>query len=346
MSVYRRGKIWWVRFQAQGRRIRQSAKTTSRHVALQYERELREQYAHIARGGKPRRTYEEAMERFIVEHHQVLKPETARRYVSCAKALQPHLEPLYLDQIGRRVLSDMVAYWRREGKSRDTMRNNLACLSSMFACAIDWEWSETNPVQSFRKHTLGKPTRRTRYLTHAEERRVLDYASLYLEPMIAFAIDTGLRLEEQLSMTWDQVDLRRREIVIPRTKTDNPRTVPLLNRVATILAQQPRHFTSPYVWCKQDGSRYHKLTRGLAGAARRGCVENLRWHDLRRTCGCRLLQDHKMDIFKVSRWLGHKTVAVTERSYAFLRSDDLHEAVATFPATGAGIAKTGNGGNA
>ena len=34
-----------------------------------------------------------------------------------------------------------------------------------------------------------------------------------------------------------------------------------------------------------------------------------------------------MDLYKVSRWLGHKTVAVTERAYAFLRIDDLHEAI-------------------
>lgn len=303
---------------------------------MKYERELREQYATIARGGQPRRTYQEAMKRFILEHHPILKPETARRYITSAKALHPHLETLYLDQIGRRALSEMVAYWRREGKARDTMRNNLACLSSMFACCIDWEWSETNPVQAFRKHSLGKTMRRTRYLSHAEEARLLKYASNYLEPMITFAIDTGLRLEEQLSMTWDQVDLRRQEISIPKTKTDNPRTVPLLERVATILAHHPRHISSPYVWCKPDGSRYLKLTRGLAGAARRGVVENLRWHDLRRTCGCRLLQDLKMDIFRVSRWLGHKTVAVTERSYAFLRADDLHEAVATKTATGSG----------
>ncbi len=34
-----------------------------------------------------------------------------------------------------------------------------------------------------------------------------------------------------------------------------------------------------------------------------------------------------VDIFTVSRWLGHKSVAITERSYAFLRTKDLHKAV-------------------
>lgn len=337
MSVYRRGKVWWVRFQAQGVEIRQSARTHSRATALKYERELREQYATMARGGQPRRSYREAMQRFLLEHLPTLKPETQRRYRSSAKALHYHLESLYLDQIGRRQLSDMLSYWQREGKSRDTKRNNLACLSSMFACCNDWEWCEGNPVKSLRRGAVGKPVRRTRYLSHDEEARLLAACGGYLRPMVAFAIDTGLRLEEQLSMTWDQVNLRDREIVVPITKTDAPRIVPLLDRSAQILAHHPRHIASAYVWCKADGSRFGKLTRGLAGAARRAGIVDLRWHDLRRTCGTRRLKSG-VSMERVSKWLGHASISVTEKSYAFLDVSDLHEAVGTKTGTGHGDA--------
>ena len=68
MSVYKRGNVWWVRFQWRGAEIRRSARTTSRAQALKYENELREQHGRIARGGEPRRTYREAMERFVTEH--------------------------------------------------------------------------------------------------------------------------------------------------------------------------------------------------------------------------------------------------------------------------------------
>lgn len=328
MSIYRRGKIWWVRFQAQGVEIRQSARTTSQSTALKYERELREQYATIARGGQPRRSYREAMERFILEHLPTLKPETQRRYRSSAKALHPHLEGLWLDQINRGILSDMLAYWQREAKARDTKRNNLACLSSMFSMCIDWDWCDSNPVQSLRKRALGAPVARTRYLRHEEEAALLAHARGYMHPMIAFAIDSGLRLEEQLSMTWDQVDLKRLEIVVPITKTSTPRVIPLLERSAQILAHHPRHISSNWVWCKSDGSRYGKLTRGLAGAAKRADVTDLKWHDLRRTCGTRRLKSG-MPLEKVSKWLGHKTIAVTQRSYAFLDVSDLHAEVGT-----------------
>ncbi|MBX9590326.1 MAG: hypothetical protein K2X43_13545 [Hyphomonadaceae bacterium] len=58
------------------------------------------------------------------------------------------------------------------------------------------------------------------------------------------------------------------------------------------------------------------------------------WHDVRRTCGCRLLQGvvidgvmRKLSMERVSKWLGHSSITVTERHYAFLTVDDLHEAV-------------------
>ena len=176
---------------------------------------------------------------------------------------------------------------------------------------------------------------RRRYLNHDEEMRLLASSPTPWRDMIAFAIDTGLRREEQLTLTWDQVDLNAAHITIPITKTGNPRMVPLLDRSAQILAHLNRvrfmraEGDSDWVFCKRDGSRYVQPNRALKAAAQFSNIDNLWWHDFRATCACRLLQDHKVDIFKVSKWLGHKSVITTERHYGFLRIEDLHEAVGT-----------------
>jgi integrase len=60
-------------------------------------------------------------------------------------------------------------------------------------------------------------------------------------------------------------------------------------------------------------------------------MDHLIWHDLRRTCGCRLLQDHKLSMKAVSEWLGHESIATTEKAYAFLKIEHLHAAVGTGP---------------
>ena len=287
--------------------------------------------------GKPRKMYTEAMGEFVAQHLPSLKPSARRRYGVSIDRLTPRLGGLYLDQITTTKLREFVAYRRREGVMDATIRRDLACLSSMFTLAVSEGWADANPVKNMDKRSIRESAPRTRYLSHNEEMALIYHAGAYLWPMIAFAIDTGLRLEEQLSLEWSQVNLKRGEIFIPNTKTEMPRTVQLLPRAARLLAQLPVRLGSPYVFTKRDGSRYGKLTRGLAGAVRRAGLKDLKWHDLRRTCGCRLLQDHGLDIFKVRGWLGHKSVAVTERSYGFLGNETIREAlgVGTKMVTGA-----------
>ena len=71
-----------------------------------------------------------------------------------------------------------------------------------------------------------------------------------------------------------------------------------------------------------------QLARQLAQAiAREAGIAKLKVHDLRRTCGCRLLQDHRLEMAEVSRWLGHATTDITEAAYAFLEAENLHDAI-------------------
>lgn len=336
MSTYLRGQVWWVRFQWKGETIRRSARTGSRRHAEEFERDLRETYRKMMHG-KPRKTYKEAMGEFVAQHLPSLKPSARRRYGTSIDRLTPRLGDLYLDQINTTRLREFVSYRRREGVKDATIRRDLACLSSMLTLAVSEAWVDANPVKNMDKRSIRESAPRTRYLSHNEETALIYHSGAYLWPMIAFAIDTGLRLEEQLSLEWSQVDLKRGEIFIPNTKTDMPRTVQLLPRSAQMLAQLPVRLGSPHVFTKRNGTRYGKLTRGLAGAVKRAGLKDLKWHDLRRTCGCRLLQDHALDIFKVRAWLGHKSVAVTERSYGFLGDETIRDAlrVGTIAVTGA-----------
>ena len=324
MSVYKRGGVWWVKFQREGQTVRRSSGSSLKRVAQQFERDLKEEHARIRRGGKPRMTFNDMMARFVREHFPNLKPSAARRYEQSIKALRRQFNDQYLDQIDKRALSDFVAARRKKVKT-PTIRRDLACLSSAFECAIGWDWCDVNPVRQIKKRTIPDAKPRTRYLKPGEYKRLMKASPDYLAASIRFAVATGLRLEEHLSLTWDQVNIFRREVTLLDTKTGTPRIVPLTDEAIAALNHFPRHFQSKYVFRKKDGSRYKRFTRGLAGAAKRAKIKDLRWHDLRRTCGSWLLQGG-VDIFTVSRWLGHRSVAVTERAYAFLDTAQLHEA--------------------
>jgi integrase len=80
------------------------------------------------------------------------------------------------------------------------------------------------------------------------------------------------------------------------------------------------------------------MNKGLAGAAKRAGIAPVTWHDLRRTCGCRRLQEDRLSMEEVSKWLGHSSIVVTEQTYAFLEDEHLQRAVRTGTEAGTGKA--------
>ena len=332
MGIYRRGQKYWARAQRSGREHRASLKTSSKAVAERRYREWLDELDAIEWGDKPRRRFADAADRFIREHLSTLRISSARRYGVSLAWLADEFENKHLDQIDTAELAEFERKRREAGASPPTVRRDLACLSSIFGSCIEWEWCDLNPVPAYmrrrKKRGLREAPARTRYLSHEEEAQLLAHASPSVQIAVSFAIDTGLRRGEQFGLTWDKIDLQVGEILLDgNTKSGKPRRVPLLPRSAQILAHLPRHFRSPYVFCHQNGDRYVNREKGLKAARRRAGIRALRWHDLRRTCGCRLLQDHGMSMEGVRDWLGHHSVTVTEKTYAFLEIEHLHRAV-------------------
>jgi integrase len=346
-SIFKRGETYWGLFKREGKRFRKSLETTSKVVAQERLAQWLTEMKAAKWGEKPPRTFSETAERFAKEHFKDIAPQSARRYYTSLLALSDSFEGMCLHEITRSKLLEFERRRRDEGLSLSTVRRDLRCLSVMFSCASDWEWLEdgVNPVGAFlkkrsRRGGLKEADARTRYLFHREEDPLLEAALHHRDhfektgkayPMlwaaIVFAIDTGLRDHEQLGLQWPQIDMERRQVTV-RGKGGKVRTVPLLTRTMEMLRAMPRHPSSEYVFWHDDGERYNRLYRPLQTACKRaGITDHVQWHDLRRTCGCRLLQDHKLSMSEVSRWLGHSSVKVTEKHYAFLSVEHLHAAV-------------------
>lgn len=348
-DIYRRGKTYWARAQRKGCEYRRSLKTKNRSVAQRRFREWLEELDAIAYGEKPRRAWEEAAEKFIREHLKNIKHSAATRYGVSLKHLDEHFGGKMLHQVTSAEMSDFETKRRVAGVTSSTIRRDLSCLSSLMTSAVDWEWVEANPVPAFLKRRakrgLKEGAARTRYLTDEEERRLIAAAMssetrtkngkrpgkpTCVREAIILAIDTGLRREELFGLTWKQVDMIRGLIDTgTKTKSGRARKVPVSDRARTILGTLPRHVECPYVLLNPaTGTRYAQMNKGLKAAARRAKVADLQWHDLRRTAGCRWLQRHGKSKDDVSELLGHSSVLVTEKSYAFLDGEALAESLA------------------
>lgn len=336
-GLYRRGKVYWGRVQRKGREYRRSLKTGNRAVADRRFRQWLQDLDAVAWGDKPRRLFQEAAKKFIAEHLITLKPKSAKRYGVSLKHLCAFLTGKTIDQITRATLSDFETMRRSEGVTNGTIRRDLACLSSVMTSCVDWEWLEDggNPVPAFlrrrAKRGLREAPPRTRYLQPGEEATLLANATPAARAAITLAIDTGLRLEELFSLRWKQIDMARGLIdTLTKTKSGKPRMVPVNARARTILGTTIRSLDQPYVLVNPDTqTRYVQMDKGLKAAARRGKIEDLRWHDLRRTAGCRWLQRDGKSMDEVSELLGHSSITVTEKIYAFLDSERVALSLAT-----------------
>lgn len=332
-TVYKRGRSWWVRYYSRGHEIRRSAKTTIKATAQAYLNQLLEEEGRLSRGGIPRHTVDELLTRFEAEHVPTLR--SAESYHRVIKTIRPHLQTVILDQLSKQHLLDFIGSRQRDGLKPGSIKREMMVLGSALSFAMNIGWLTQSPMRLLDRRMLKPSPSRRRYLNHDEERRLIEAALPHVRTLIIFAIETGLRRGEQLSLKWNEVDLLRRELKLFVTKSTVPRIVPLSDRALQILDQLPRVPGSPFVFTNlKTGTRYVSIKNGLAGAAKKASIIDLRWHDLRRTCGCRLIQDHKADLYHVSRWLGHASTQMTEKAYAFLRVKDLHAIIRTGTKTG------------
>src|SRR5690606_39614265 len=61
-------------------------------------------------------------------------------------------------------IAAFVSSRRQEGRTSSTIRRNLASLSSMYSCAISWDWADRNPVRAYDKRMIRENPPRVRYL--------------------------------------------------------------------------------------------------------------------------------------------------------------------------------------
>jgi len=326
-TVYKRNLTYWVRFQWQGKEVRRSAHTSSKNTAQQFLAQLLEEHHRLGRGGRPRRTYKEALERFTVDYLPTLKPRTQERYRTSFRQLNDAFGSLYLDEISRARLADFASHRMTTGTKGATVRRDLATLSCVCSCAVAWDYIDANPVKQFSKRHIREAPPRTTYPSTDEVDRLVAHASPMAGQIIRFLEQTGMRQEEVCGLEWSQVSIQRREVRLTKTKTSSPRVVPLSDAAIGTLTGTPRHITSPYVFWHHDGERYSTFANSFALIARRAMVP-FRCHDLRHRFASVFLQATG-DVAALQAILGHRSIQMTMR-YAHMITSHLHRAMADF----------------
>lgn len=338
MGLYQRGKIYWFRIQHGGKRIQTSTNTSNKKLA---ERIYAKAYTEIHEGkwfendGARRHTFDEMMEKYLREYSSVHKAHsTHKKDLSLLTHFNPVFSGLTLNKITPPALTDYKTQRTLQGAAPASIRNELRLLSHAFNIAIkQWEWVKENPVSKVSFKEL-KARSVDRWLTAGEEKELMTAATGKLEGqlpnIIIFALNTGMSQEEILKLRKQVVDLARTTITTIRKKTNATRTIPINDTVKALLIRRLKIRSihgSDYVFFNQAGNMIDagRLKREFKRAVIEAGVKNFRFHDLRHTFATRLAQ-MGVDLYKISKLLGHKDISTTQR-YAHHYPESLRSSV-------------------
>jgi integrase len=227
---------------------------------------------------------------------------------------------LRLDQVTPARLAacrDLLAQTR----APSTVNRYTAVLSHAFTLAVrEWEWLEASPLTRVRR--LREPRGRVRYLSDAERPRLLAACQAshnrWLYPIVLLALATGARKQEILSLTWQDIDLRRAQLTIEHSKNGERRTLPITGRVLEHVQAlgKVRRIDTALLFPRPDGLQPSDLRYAWHQAVQEAGLVDFRFHDLRHTAASYLAMQGA-SLLELAEILGHKTLAMVQR-YAHL----------------------------
>ncbi len=328
MGLFKRGKVWWMSLNYQGQQIRRSTETTDRRLAEAILGKLRVSIVEekfFDKLQEQERTLKEMIERYMVERGSKLA--TARGLRSPAKQLYGFFgEQCVLADITTDTIAKYKTKREADGVVPGTINRELALLRVAFNMARrQWKWCRTNPVSD--AGMCPGEVERDRWLTPEEEARLLPACPRWLQEIVVFDLNTGLRVGEMVALTWPAVDLQRKILTVLKSKNKTKRVVPLNQTALAILQNRLRSTKTDRVFYSARHTPYlgNNIWRACARIAKRVKVENFRFHDLRHTFATRLVQNG-VDLYRVQRLLGHKDSSMTQR-YAHHCPDSLRSGV-------------------
>ena len=147
--------------------------------------------------------------------------------------------------------------------------------------------------------------------------------------IVRLAFHTAMRQGEILSLTRDQVDLKRRIVRLTETKNGSARTVPLSNKAVGVLKKALNNPVRPHnsnlVFFGEPGKdkkrRPYTINKVWESILKKTGIMNLRFHDLRHEATSRLVEAGLSDQ-EVAAITGHKSMQMLRR-YTHLRAEEL-----------------------
>lgn len=295
--------------------------------------------ALINEGGDPKLEYKRLQNfptfgEFIAERYLPFIKVRKRSAWMDETLLRNHLLPIFsayrLNRIKRADIIKMHHAAKAKGFADGTCNRWLILMRFIFNCAIRWEVlplgaNPCNGVELFADNGA-----RERYLTAEEVGRLFEVldnsANVQLAKIVKLLLFTGARKREVLDARWEFVDLDKRVLKVPLSKSGKPRFIPLSDAAVELIKSLPSMPNVPWLFFNPKTKKPLVSVFCAWNTVRKAAgIPELRMHDLRHSFASFLVNSGR-SLYEVQRLLGHYDPKVTMR-YAHLSQDSLVDAV-------------------
>lgn len=328
--LYRRGRIWWIKYYRNGKVFRESSKSERVSDA---KRLLRKREGDIGDrqpwGIKTERVgFEELAEDLLNEY----RANNRKSFIWAKRRIERHLMRFFGGfRVAQITTAHVRAYTVRrheERASNGSINRELAALKRMFNLA-----AEMTPPKIARVPyipMLKENNVRKGFFEHKEYLALRRELPKYLKPVLTFGYFTGAREGEIVRLKWSQVDLGTRTVHLEpgSTKNDQPRMIPLAGELLEALQMQKAVRDEQFPECEyvfwRAGKRIGNFQRAWKSACKRAKILGKLFHDLRRSAVRNMIRAGVPE--RVAMAIsGHKTRSVFDR-YNIVAERDLHDA--------------------
>lgn len=274
-------------------------------------------------------TLTEAAIQFLEDHGPKLKPNTRTKYEILLRLhIKPALGSRRLVDIKR---PDVLRFHSRLSAKASTANYCVAIISKIMSWAEEhgYRAERSNPCLAISKY---KEAKRQRYLRSEELERLgrvlaeleaLLLENRYVIAAIRLLIFTGARVGEILTLQWSFVDLERRLLLLPDSKTGQ-KVITLNSAAISVLQSIPRVHDNPYVIVgRYDQSHLINLQKPWRAIRTRAGLPGVRLHDLRHSYAS-FIAAAGGSLPMIGKLLGHNHAMTTAR-YVHLTKDPLQE---------------------
>lgn len=350
-TIYKRGRLYWIRYRVGGVDRRESTKSGNYHAAVRLLEKRRDE---LGRGEhlepRARRSTFEDLVALLREDYAQKGNRSWDRVLRALIPLTERFAGVRLNALTAQRVLEYQAERRAEGIARATINYESAVLRRMCRLALEAGLLTRTPVI----RTPKVENAREGYFEAEDFALVRDELPEYLAGPATFAYLTGWRMRrEVVTLTWECVDWHEGTVTLPvsHSKGKHPRRFPfrVLPELAALLERQRALTTAlereqgrviPLVFHRHGAEMkdYYtawrsalkraqvKATKGALTLYAAGDLEKRIPHDMRRTAVRALVRAGVPEGVAMTI-TGHKTRAVFER-YNITSGRDQDEAVA------------------